>query len=509
MDVHFLNQIKDGEQWKKAYGELVEKLDEMYQEEEYLYYRMYTEGIETKRIDELIKSKHEVMTNQKLKSSLTFWKEQFCNDPLWRRRLEVFLGKMELESLDSHPELVKLQQQLQTNLLESTFDVDGIEYNLGKVHSTIMENPDRELRNRLFKESKRIGEENEEFFRRLIKKRNELAQEKGYHNYYQFRCSLKEIDIDSYMSEMNNLLADSRDVSNNWSEKVKAKFEWDTIHQYDQYYSTFNYHQIPSTIFSNSRLTDVLKEVLQSLDISIKEIPVSIESFDIPYGGFCININPNQIKLVVNKSTSYSGLISAVHELGHAVDGYYGSFKYPELYRFFSSIAAEGIAELFQTIASDKEFLVTNYSFDEDIINTINEIPSLLDSSMVKINHYYSVVEYELYKNPEKNFQEIANHSYQQVFGYKGETFHPASEMFYVENPAFFQDYNYALAIRDMIRYKFDIKSMYGEKDVFKELLEKFIIPNQLFTWQERVESLCGEPLTFKYVAKNISEDNW
>ncbi|WLD93785.1 hypothetical protein [Alkalihalobacillus sp. AL-G] len=508
MDLNFerLNQINNIVDWKKAYTTEIEKLDKLYQEEEKLYYLMYAQGKQNKRLEEILNTKHKLMTNEQLEATLISWKKKFNDDPVWHRRLKVFLSKMKQEAIDSQIELVEIQQQLQGNLLASIINVNGKEYNLGTVHSNIMENPDRELRKQLFKESKIIGEKNEDLFRSLIQKRNKLARELGYINYYYFRCSLKEINIDTYLNEMNTLLEKIADSSSYWNNRIKEKFGLQTIDYYDQYFSTFNFHQMDSNIFKSSRMKEVLGDVVNNLGIDMSQLPIEVENLEIPYGGFCININPNDIKLVVNKRNSFSAFLSGIHELGHAIDGHYSSYKYPELYRFHSSIAAEGVAELFQTTITNEEFLTKHFDYQGDNYSKIEELNHLMNVNMVKINYYYSLVEYELYSKPEQSFQKVANECYKHVFGESGETFHPASEMFYVENPAFFQDYNFALAIRDMIRNKFMIGSLYGNTEVFHEILEKYIEPNQRYSWQERVERLCDEPHTFEYLANTLAE---
>ncbi|WP_261132086.1 hypothetical protein [Bacillus sp. Marseille-Q3570] len=507
MELNFkrLIDIKDVDEWKKAYTQEIEKLDQLYQEEERIYYKLYAQGEQDPRLDDIQRIKHEWMTNEFSKTNLSYWKEILQDDPVWHRRLHVFLTKMTEEEVDSHPELVEIQKRLQSNLMESTFIVNGNEYNLGTVHSTIMENPNRELRRQLLLESKRIGRENEGLFRTLIQKRNELAKGHGHVNYYFFRCNLKELDIEAYITEMDILLEKSADSSSYWDKRIKERFGWETIHQSDQYYSTFNFQQLQTRSFDSNRMKEALSDAANSLGVLLRQLPVSIEGLEIPYGGFCININPKEIKLVFNKRDSYSVFLSGIHEMGHAIDGHYSSFQYPELYRFYSSIAAEGVAELFQTIITDQSFLLKNFDIQDEEYTQIEEADHLLNLNMVKMNHYYSLVEYEMYKKPERSFEEVAAECYRHVFGFEGETFHPASEMFYVENPAFFQDYNFALSIRDMIRSKFKIKSPYGKVDVFQELLEKYIEPNQLYTWQERVERLCGEPHTFSSLQETLN----
>jgi oligoendopeptidase F len=497
----YINKLSD---WKHAYEEAIKQLDHLYQEEESLYYKMYAQGKQNSKIDDIQRMKHELMTSEELKATLLSWKDVLKDDHVWQRRLEVFLAKMNEEALDSHKEVVELQQKLQASLMKSHFTVNGKEYNLGSVHANIMENPDRHLRQQLLQQSQKVGEKNEELFRRLIQKRNKLAHDMGYSNYYHFKCSQKEINMDTYFKEMNLLLEHTRSSSEVWGNKIKEKFGWEKVHYYDQYFSTFHFNEIQNHSFSSKRMKEVLADVAGSLGIRIEQIPVSIESLEIPYGGFCINIHPTNIKLVTNKRDSYSAFLSGIHELGHAIDGCYSSYQYPELYRFYSSIAAESVAEIFQTIVTDKAFLMKNFNLGEEDYIQIAETNQLTDLNMVKINYYHSLVEYELYKMPDRSFQEIANDCYKRVFGIEGDTFHPASEMFYIENPAFFQDYNFALAIRDMIRNKFNIHTLYGEKEVFNQILKHFIEPNQLYSWQERLEMLCGERHTFLYLKQTL-----
>lgn len=508
MDLGFerLNQISDVNEWKATYDIAIKNLDELYQEEERIYYLMYSQEHASHRIEEIQKIKQKLMKNQELIHTFSTWKEILSDDPIWCRRIDVFISKMKQEALDSHPEIVGLQQSLQKKLMDSRFQVDGKEYNLGTVHSNIMDNPDRELRKKLFIESKRIGLENEGLYRTLIQKRNQLARKVGYDNYYHFRCTLKEIDMENYIEEMNGLLEKVAAPSIYWSNRIKEKFGLEKINFYDQYYTTFNFHRIQGSMFSSKRMKEVLSDAVSSLGLQLESIPVTIETLEIPYGGYAININPNDLKLVVNKRNTYSVFLSGIHELGHTLDGYYGSFEYPELYRFYSSIAAESIAELFQTIVTEEEFLIRNFELTDEVLSQIKEVNMLTDLRMVQINYYYSLVEYDLYKTPERSFQDIADECYKAVFGYEGEAFHPGSEMFYIENPAFFQDYNFALAIRDMIRGKFKIKSLYKNKEVFNELLEKYIEPNQLFTWQERVNQVCDEDFTFSYLANTLGD---
>jgi oligoendopeptidase F len=499
-----LNEITDIQKWLEAYTVEIEKLDQLYQKEERLYYEMYSEGKQSKRLGEITTLKYELMTNERLLETLSSWRKKLRGNKIWQRRLDVFISKMKEEALDSHPEVVEVQQRLQKNLMESKFSLNGKEYNLGLVHSTIMENPDRALRKQLFLEAKKIGRNNESLFRELIQARNKLARDQGFTDYYHFRCSLKEINMNTFLKEMKEIIDHSDKNLAEWNQRIIKKFGWEKIHHYDQYFSAFHFNKVHSTAFTSDRMKEVLRDIVSSLGISMDQLPVKIECMEIPYGGVCININPNDLRLIVNKRDSYSVFLSGIHELGHVLDGHFSSYLYPELYRFYSTIAAEAVAELFQTIITDRDFLKKNFDIQDDVYTQIKEINQITDITMLKMNYFYSLVEFQLYNAPERSMQDIANESYQSVFGYEGEAFHPASEMFYIENPAFFQDYNYALAIRDMIRDKYQVTSIYKETYLFQDLIKTFIKPNQQYTWNQRLVNLCGEPHTFAYLRNTL-----
>ncbi|WLR44144.1 M3 family metallopeptidase [Bacillus carboniphilus] len=87
--------------------------------------------------------------------------------------------------------------------MNQTFFINGEEYSIGKVQSTVMENGDRELRRKLFMQSSKIAKENETLFRELLKIRNTLAQQRGFDNYYELVFNLKEINTNTYFKEMN------------------------------------------------------------------------------------------------------------------------------------------------------------------------------------------------------------------------------------------------------------------------------------------------------------------
>ncbi|WP_096187593.1 hypothetical protein [Evansella halocellulosilytica] len=52
----------------------------------------------------------------------------------------------------------------------------------------------------------------------------------------------------------------------------------------------------------------------------------------------------------------------------------------------------------------------------------------------------------------------------------------------------------------------YQIKGLYNQLDPFKEIINKFMIPSEEYTWQERVEHICGKSFHFQAFEEQLSQ---
>jgi hypothetical protein len=282
---------------------------------------------------------------------------------------------------------------------------------------------------------------------------------------------------------------------------VKEKFGWEDLYYYDLMYVAFNFFKVDERLFPAAKMEAALADMFESLGLEPKKMGIDFELKSIPFGGYCTAFSKDKIKLIVNKRDGFSAFLTGTH---HALYDHFSSDEYPELYRMKSVVGHEGMAELFQAVSVQEEFLRKNFAVGEDVCQQIQEMNNLFDVIIILYNYMLSLIEFRMYENPEQDFQALSNECYHEVFGLKGEGPHPAKEMFFVSFPVYIQDYIFACGIRDMIHEHFGIRGMYGQAEIFEKLKEVYMHPSERYTWLEKVETLCGKKFSFEYLEKHL-----
>lgn len=500
LNIQLLIETTDEKEWKNIYESEILKLDKLYQEEERLIHEYYTSGKRSPRLEEIAQTKHNIMTNDKLISTLSRW-EKKLPDLTWKKRIHVLLNYLKQEVDENNPSIVEKKENLKKSLIQETFVIDDTTYDIGLTQATLMESANRDLRQKLFKASNKVNKSIEEEFRSLIQARNQLANQHGYSNYYEYRFSLLDINLKDFLNQINQLIKTLKDLTDKWNKRIKTEYGWADLHFFDVNFAALNFSHLDSSLFPVNKLEDALNDMMESIALKPEQLPIEISLHSLPFGGYCSPVSPNELYVVINKVNSFIAFLTGFHETGHAIDNYFADYKYSEFYRFKSIISAECISELFQTVATDPEFLKRNFNVDNDVILQVKEMESLTNLIVLKTSIYLSLLEHEIYANPNADLQEISNQLAKDIFDVQGEGVNPYKQFLYVDSPTYMQDYIFALAFREMVRSSFKIQSLYGETEVFEKVKNEFIIPAEGKAWKEKAESLCGEKFTFKYLA--------
>lgn len=491
--------------WKQAFEDLMVEIERLMSNRQETEYLQLIRKNQTEVDEDLSARLHEIFSNKALELNLKEWKERL-DDPLWQKRLEIFLKQMEIEQLNCDSTVTSLAEPLQERLLAKRFLIGDEEFDTGAAFSVMIGNERRALRQTLFTLSNEFGHENEGMLRSLIHARNRVAREKGYENFYLYAFKLTGSDLMQYHREISSLIANIRHVLNNWVARVKEKFGWEDLYYYDLMYIAFNFFKVDESLFPAAKMEVALEDMFESIGLEPKELGIDVELKSIPYGGYCTAFSKDKIKLIVNKRDGFSAFLTGTHEAGHALYDHFSSDVYPELYRMKSVIGHEGMAELFQAVSVQKEFLKKNFEVGEDVCQQIQEMNNLFDVIIILYNYMLSLIEFRMYENPQQDFQALSNACYHEVFGLKGEGPHPGKETFFVSFPVYIQDYIFACGIRDMIHEHFGIRGMYGQTEIFEKVKEVYMNPSERYTWLEKVETLCDGKFSFEYLEKHLSK---
>ncbi|MCH1625019.1 hypothetical protein [Fredinandcohnia quinoae] len=504
MDINRLANITDEEEWKAAYDEEFAKLQHVSQRSKELEYNMFAYNEHSEEQGMLEESVHSTLSNPMLLETLKRWKSHI-KEPLWNRRLQVMIQEIEETLVASDPRITKIRNELQTTLMQKEFIVDGQTFNMATVNSSRMELVDRELRRKLHLAVSMYGNEVQEPFRKLIKIRNQVATEFGYRNYYDFKFQFRGLNFEQYKKECQTIIENSRDTWDNWMNRIKEKFGWDEIYASDGLYAAVNFGNIDQVQFSPDKIQKAIDDATKKFGVDLQTLPIDIKVLKIPFGGFNIQIAPDDIRMVVNEKTGHSVFFTAFHEFGHALYEAFSSTRYIELYDYKNVIAHESMAELFATITSQEKWLRGFWQLNDTEIKEITDSQHIFELILMRTHYYFSLIEQGIYENPSCDLGELSNQLFKEVYGIEDVGFHPAAELLYVSNPAYVQDYIYADGIRDMLLHKLKVDGMYGENEAFEVIKKEFMEPSERFTWAEKVKQICGEEFTFAYYGEYLA----
>lgn len=507
VDLDRLIRMKDEQEWKQAYEEELHKLSASAKEINRLTYQLYATGVQSEELQGLIEARKQIMADPAFKSMLQDWSNNI-DLPLWKKRLSLMLAEIEKQEIESDSEVLTLKNQLEGKLFSHTIDINGTQFDSGQVHSALMDNCDRDIRRKLVEAMNQLGEELSEDFRGLIKARNKKAKELGYNDFYHYKFRAAGLDFHQYKEEGLRLFRNSHAVTNEWIDRIKKRFGYESLHFYDFLYTATNFTKVNMALFTSDKIEPAIDEALDHFGLVLKDSPIDIELLHIPYGGFCIEICPEDIKLTINKRDSHLAFATAFHELGHALYHCFSSAKIPEFKEMQSVIGHEAMAELFMTVPYQKEWLVDYFGLKDEDAEQLIESKHLADLFISKLYFYTSLLEYEIYQNPDCDLQNLSDTLLKDILGLEGPGQHPAAQILLVSYPVYVQDYIYAEGIRDMFRHYFQIEGMYRQENAFTKIQQEFMEPTEQYTWQERVKSICKEDFTFKYFEHYLVHGN-
>ncbi len=497
-DVDRLMMIQDEAEWKVAYEEEIQKFWGLMKKLGELEYEMYTKGTQSSELGELMGVIPGIANQLGFIDKLNYWKDHI-DDPNWKRRLQLMVQTLSNEKINNDPELTSIIQELQGMYLQKTFEFNGETYDFGMINKSLMENPNREVRKNLRFITDAFAKEVSPKVRQLIKKRNEIAQREGYDNFYDFKFTTSGLDWEQYKKECLTIIEKTKEVSNRWETTFKKINGWDEICFYDLLYLILNSNDLNPKASIQENIIPTINDSILHWGYQPEDISVKFEMVSIPFGGFCLPISPKDIRVVLNPRENWSLYATAFHEFGHALYSYFASDEYFEMYQFIDIISTEAIAEVFCTISRQKEWFLQNFDISEEKAEEFIELQRWCALSIMKIYFYLSLVEHEIYEDPDVDVEKLAVEMYQLVFGKYEKIYHPFAEMVFITHPVYMQSYIYADGIKEMFKSKLGFEGMYGEKEIFERLREEYLKPGEMLTWQEKVKNICGEDFSFKY----------
>jgi len=430
----------------------------------------------------------ELFSNDTLRFVVDTWygKRETIQDPVLRRRVEVWRNVLVGARVDMDEEVFKLENKLEALMADTDSMVD-----------------------------KPSQAEMATMVLKLMKLRNEKAMALGYANYAEMILDVTGTGVEWFTHLVDTIEAVTREpyrklLAEIEEEEGKTEIGMpDVMKLIGKAFVTSRGPQIES-----ERMLPLMKETLANIGIDYDAIPVRFVEKAVPYGGNGLAIQiPTDFRIVVNLNMPLSVWM---HELGHGLQGVFTTIEYPILKGYewclgneFSGYM-EGMAETNARFARNPGWLKKYAEFTEEKIAKRKASAQALAPVMLRMRLAGCMLEIEYYKDLDQDMQELRDKLHKKYLLLDKPSDRPvglAGNIIYVSYPVYTQNY----LIADMISWQVHslLEEKFGKEYVFNKKVgsyfaNHFLADGELYPWQERLKRATGKELDVKGYLRSL-----
>jgi peptidyl-dipeptidase A len=437
-------------------------------------------------------------------------------DKLLARRLELwhrcFMGGM----IYADPEIASLENSLQQQITNYKFYYNGTTISRAKMYTLLREEKKQNKRRQIWSMPQKLSAEVSDDLIRLVKLRNEKANEMGFPNYYSLSLYLNAIDEEWLIKTLSSLEEQTRTDFEKIITTVKKKFRIKEFGPWDFDYVMRETATLPDKYFPSDSVFSVLHRFQKGIGFGIDSLPIKEVIMDIPYGGLSLAITiPTDSRFLVIPIKGKNFYSTAFHEYGHSLKAVCTDVGYPILkgYEWIpgAQCAAfdEGIANMNAEFVDDSLWLsFFTKAKPKEIRRYIDNfnIPALYRARRLLKDFF---LEYEMYKNPEQDMAVLERKIIQKYLLVKldsNERHQYAASIWYTSYPCYYQNYIMAGMIGTQLQEA--LTSKFGEEKITNPKVARWIIDHLYSTgetdeWTKRIRDATGKSLdTGPYLRK-------
>ena len=435
-------------------------------------------------------------------------------------------------------EIVSLDSKIQEKFSSFRGTIDDKKVTMSDIYIILTTEKDCRKRELAWKASKQVGNEIVEDLLKLVKLRNEAAQEIGFDNYHTLSVitgeqSVRELDgifdelyelttkpFVQLKKELDIILAESNNIA------VEDLKPW---HYHDPFFqrTPLVYEQDLDFYYKDRDVKDLAEKFYADVDLPVDDILERSDLYDregkYPHA-FSHDIDRRgDVRILCNLQNTERWMETILHELGHAIYSKYHDRNEPWLLREPAhSFTTEAIAMFFGRLSRNPAWMQEMLVLSDEQRAEIEEVSDKYLRFQQILFARWALVMYnfekQLYAHPD---QDLNNLWWQLVEKYQFVKMPPgpadagwASKLHFTSAPCYY--HNYMLGellasqlhhhiIHRVLKLKSDRDVSYvGEKILGSYLREKVFGPGALYHWNEMIERATGEPLTPKYFVEQF-----
>jgi hypothetical protein len=440
------------------------------------------------------------------------------DDPILRRRQELFLEEAAVTQISSDPELSKLVEEMKRDEAAMRYSIAGKPTPRSDLNNLLGHEPDRELRRQAWLEQGQLTDKIGERIRRAVKMRLALAPK--YSDQPFVDLMLKHKGIRSRQQLMNWFEEIQRQTEPEYQAllgRIKKELKVESVEPWDldYYFSTLT-GDFEKKKFVPEQAWGQVKRTAQILGLDFDKLPVDAKIAEITFGGgtYPIRYGKN-VKILVNKYKGLRFVDTLFHEAGHALHYSYnfepeatgGSQPSFILENSMAEPFDEGLGQVMSLMIYRPQFASAIFGLTPQETSTVNEFYRLKSLYDMRSTIADSMFEFELYQNPDQEPAALYDSVSSKFLGvpmHGGHTW--AFDPFYASGPIYLPSYVVAEMVGRQVHHA--LNRRFGENwntETGKFLKEKFFSRGGRLTLDEIMEDSTGEPLTDRYLISALS----
>ena len=447
----------------------------------------------------------QILRNPQLAETVDQWVDK-VEDPILKRRLEVWKNSLLTAKVPSHPEVMRLTRELNERMVAHKYDVAGRLVDLGEVRGILRGNPDRNLREAAFKSYAELSRQLAPELLALINLRNTLAQELGFANYVDLTMEVNGMSTAQVEGLLTELTEATNEVYSQILSRGAAALGIDEIAPWDVQYILEQGGGIDKSKFPKDKLKESLRLWLKGMGHELSELGISPEIVDIPYNGLCMGITRKDIRILFNPQDGFAYYKTAYHELGHALHSALNAQEHYILRRE-SGIFTEGIAEIFGYVPQHPLWL-------KEMGLTEEEVEGAQQALLGPLFHYlrqrtaYCLFEHAMYRDTTQDLHQLMAEVDAKVLGCTVDSAERwAANGWFISYPVYWHNYVIADVIASQIHEQLREKhgELYNSQEAFDYVVRTYICPGASKPWLEKIREGTGYELKAKALINDLT----
>ncbi len=470
-----------------------------------------------------------------------FYECKGIQDPLIQRQLELLYLSYLQNQMDPQlmEQMVKLASALEAkfNTHRALFEGQAVADNV--LVGVLQSETKMDRRQAAWEASKTVGEAIAPDLIKLVKIRNQIAQQMGFENYYVMSLRFAEQNsvelaavfdelatvtekpfmalkklIDAKLREKYGLAADATLYPYHYQDRFFQEVQDIGGVNMDEYLKDKDVKQIVENFYNGIGLpvTDMLKRS------DLYERPGKYQH------AYCIDMDrEGDVRTMMSFRNDRYWMDTMLHELGHGVYYMYLDRSLPWLLREDAhTFVTEAIAQMFGGMTTNVHWLRQAVGIPEDVLKKWQPTLELEQKMSLLIFCQWSLVmvnfERELYRNPDQDLNKLwwdLVEKYQKVNRIPGrDKADWAAKIHFTSSPVYYHNYMLGnLLVSQMMHHvaekilkEKDVSKVtfIGQPEVGKYFREQVFGLGKKLRWDYMVIESTGEPLTAKYFAKDV-----